>query len=321
MLEVVHQRLELGAVVLGVVLPVERRRARRPARSSASRTRAARCVGDLRAGRHVLLVAVGRLGRHLVARRRRCADRGQVDVLELAQVPPVLHRAVRRGGDDQQRDQRADAHDGVAAALLGALLLLADLVDDRLAVGLARLLGHGYGAPRVVDCTGGCAGQEKGSREPDGGVYGVTGRITAFSGPSSGRLDPAVRERERRQPGVRWATARPPSTGSARDPEDPRHGGRHLLGPGGRAERHPVGRRRRPARGPPPRGRRTRTGPRPRPGPAPRRPDRRRPAAAPGRPGPRTSANGRPASLPWASSAAPASSSASAGAVTASSLP
>ncbi len=75
---------------------------------------------------------------------------GRADVLEgdvgvLPLVPLVLQRSVGRCPDDQESDGGADADDGEAAALLGALLLLTDLVDDRLAVGLGGLgcLGHG----------------------------------------------------------------------------------------------------------------------------------------------------------------------------------
>ena len=62
--------------------------------------------------------------------------------LNCAQVPPVLDRLVGRDADDQQRDQHADADDRSAAAACSALFCwLADLVDDRLAVGLVGL-GH-----------------------------------------------------------------------------------------------------------------------------------------------------------------------------------
>ena len=171
-----------------------------------------------------------------------------------------------------------------------------------------------------MDCTGGCAGQGEGSREPDGGVYGVTGRITAFSGPSSGHLEI--------QPCANASGASRGSGGqtrASRRPARPRH--------------------RAPGRPPPP-------------SPPRRRAHRRSPVgrlagqgahhglagavpeqvlaldadqhsrAGPSSPAgstrparPRTSAKGRPASLPWASSAAPASSSASAGRGDLSSLP
>jgi len=102
-------------------------------------------VGDLLGLGDVVPGAGGRLRGDVLADRGRGADLVEGDVGVLPLVPLVLQRTVRRGADDDHRDQDAHADDGEAAALLGALLLLADLVDDRLAVGLGGLgrLGHG----------------------------------------------------------------------------------------------------------------------------------------------------------------------------------
>ena len=89
----------------------------------------------------------------------------------------------------------------------------------------------------------------------------------------------------------------------------------------GAAERRRGRPARRAPRAPRPRGRRSRRGRRPRRAPAPPAPGPSSSAASTRSARPRTTAKGRPPSLPWASSARPAISSATAGAVTASSLP
>ena len=203
--------------------------------------------------------------------------------------------------------------------LLGALLLLADLVDDRLAVGLGGLrlaTARTYlwsGADRVRRMR--AESTESPARTRD--RHRRRRRV--------GRGAPAVREGERR------ASSGPASAGTASGAVRP--GTSTAAAERARHER-PRARRPRPARrtasgrsgrraapGRRPRGRRTRTG-RPSsartsaaaPGPS-------SPAAAPGRRGRGRRRTGRPPSLPCASSAAPAISSATAGAVTASSLP
>ena len=208
------------------------------------------------------------------------------------------------------RDQRADADDREAAAPLGALLLLADLVDDRLAVGLDGLLGHGSELPRGR----GAGGQAR-------RVYGVAGRNRATSIGPDGERGPAVRVGERasrRASRDRRAVA----SGATSAPVTRRTAAASSSAVGRRAEADPVGGRGRAAPGRRPRARRTRTGRPPRAGPARRRPGpsstRREHEVGAGRGRPRT--GGRRA-CPGRARPVPAISSATAGAVTASWLP
>ena len=246
----------------------------------------------------------------------------ELEVLERAQVPPVLDGPVGGGADDQQRDDHADPDDPVAAGPLGRTSARPSSCRRGLGARSSRSWAS-WPRRRSSRCggTSDVAGRRRGSTEE---VYGTAGRHrcpTPESPAGTGSHPHAKASGATRgsSGAASWplrgeggASASRPAPGRA-GPRAPRPTPRHRSRPGPRG--------RRPGRGRPPRARRTRTGHRTRAAPGRRPRARRRPAGSTRRASPRTSANGRPESLPCTSSAAPATSSATAGAVTASSLP
>ncbi len=126
---------------------------------------------------------------------------------------------------------------GEAAAPLGALLLVADLVDDRLTVGLV-LLGHGLVSLGSEDRAGG---------RRCGRVYGVTGDADRTRRTDRRRRLPPVRERRPRRPSVgrtrggRRQRGRPPVVGPGSAPQSRLEQRRRAPSAGtGDAEGRPV---------------------------------------------------------------------------------
>ena len=280
MLEVVDERLQLGAVVVGVELALDRRR-RTPARSSAGRRPAAR-------PRRRSWVPVGTWS--LVARRpswSRCPGRptrarrssARSRSLNSRSVPPVLDRAGGRGADDEQRDHARRHRRSSAAAPLGALLLAADLrryfAWRSVLAGLATVGFLGRSC-RAVGAIGRGQSLRSGRSEPELGRVRVPGRRAPAVGERRAtrvRAASGRRRRGRRAAAPSASTRRPASSARrTRRPARPRRPGRRT------AARSPASPRERPQDGLA--GAVARTGRRRRAAPAPRRPGRRSPGGS-----------------------------------------
>ena len=307
-LEVVHERLQLGTVVrcraCAPSAPAPRRPRssgrRRPAARSCTRRGARRATWSWLPSAFLVMTSwQAEAGAPMSA---------SVDALEGAQLPPVLDRLEGGGADDQQRDdRRRHRRSRVRGAARALRCFLRICVDDRLAVGLRGLLGHGS-VPRGR--ARGAQGLPPGARRRFVSVRGQSLRTGGT------RTQTAGRRSRRRAPSRGRRPARRPRTASVS-----RGQAEHVLALGGdvqpRPERGPqrvdqlAGGRGgaeqpgrpgpRPARGRRPRGSRTRTGPPRRRAPAPRRRGRRRSGGqhqvGAGRGRRRT---GRPPSLPCA---------------------
>ncbi len=250
------------------------------------------------------------------------ADRGARELGLLALVLDVGHEGRCEQAHDQHEARPQD--DQAARALLARLLaphlldtcaplcLLARAVNSLLrhrppsdGVSPVLVLGGVYGRPEAV--TGEMVSESDTVRSLCGRQ---PMRVSDQPHPLRGHDTVALLDRAAARAGSRrWA--RPAARTSAGPPGPPRGG------PAGRSSRGRC-RGRRPAR---PRARRGRTCPPTAAGPGSPPRTRGAPGGSTRSPRPRTTATGRPASLPATSSANPATSSTTAGAVTASSLP
>ncbi len=93
MLEVVDELAHVGTVVGGVELALDLV----PDVVVRAEGRRRVLVGDRRPRLDVVLAALAGLGLDVLAHGRGSADRGEVEPLELAQLPPVLDGLVGRG--------------------------------------------------------------------------------------------------------------------------------------------------------------------------------------------------------------------------------